>query len=111
MPSDELKGIVKKKKEGYYFKRKKKGGYYYEPLNPQPQDNELVQLHRYYAKLKKDTNYQKRVSWLGLGGDTEIAVVEYLGAYPGLGPHGSAKHKEEYIRTPENVMDEMGGDA
>ena len=46
--------------------------------------------------------------WLGLGGNTEIAFVEYTGAYPGLAPHGNAKQKEEYIRSPDNVMTEMG---
>ena len=34
-------------------------------------------------------------------------MVEYIGAYPGLGPHGNSKHKDEYMRTPDNVMDEM----
>ena len=77
------------------------------PLNPQSSDTEVIELHRYYAKLKKDVTYQKRVSWLGLGGNSEIAVVEYIGAYPGLGPHGNSKHKDEYMRTPDDVMDEM----
>ena len=107
LPSGELKGIVKRVNEGYCFKQKKKGQYYYVPLNPQPLDTEVIELHRYYAKLKKNATYQKRVSWLGLGGDSEIAVVEYIGAYPGLGPHGNSKHKDEYMRTPDNVMDEM----
>ena len=77
------------------------------PLNPQPLDTEVIELHRYYAKLKKNAMYQKRVSWLGLGGDSEIAVVEYIGAYPELGPHGNSKHKDKYMRRPDNVMDEM----
>ena len=108
MPSSDLKDIGKRENEGYCFKRKRKGEYHYVKLNPQPLDNELIELHRYYAKFKEDTNYQKRVPWLGLGGDTEIAFVEDTGAYPGLAPHGNAKQKEEYIRTPDNVMTEMG---
>ena len=72
------------------------------PLNPQPLDTEVIELHRYYAKLKKNATYEKRVSWLGLGGDSEIAVVEYIVAYPGLGPHGNSvwanKTSDEKLR-------------
>ena len=105
MPSGELKGIVKREDTGYCFKRKIKGQYQYVPLKPPPL--EIVELHRYYTKLKKDQTYEKRVSWLGLGGDKEIAVVEYVGKFPGVAPHGNAKHKTEYVRTPDNVMSEM----
>ena len=107
LPSGELKGVVKRDDTGYCFKRKVKGQYQYVQLNPQPLDNEIVELHRYYTKLKKDQAYEKRVSWLGLGGDKKIAVVEYVGKFPGVAPHGNAKHKTEYVRTPDNVMTEM----
>ena len=107
LPSGELKGIVKREGTGYCFKRKIKGQYQYVPLNPPPLDSEIVELHRYYTKLKKNQTYEKRVSWLGLGGDKEIAVVEYVGKFPGVAPHGNAKHKTEYVRTPDNVMSEM----
>lgn len=107
LPSGELKSIVKREHEGYCFKRKKKGAYVYEKLNPQPLDSEVIGLQRYYAKLKKDKSYEKRVSWLNQGGDLEIAVVEYIGKYPGEAPHGNSKRKTEYIRTPDAVMTEM----
>ena len=59
-----LNGIIKRTNEGYCFKQKKKGQYCYVPLNPQPSDTEVIELHRYYAKLKKDVTYQKvRVRW------------------------------------------------
>ena len=45
---------------------------------------------------------------LSRGGNTQIALVEYIGEYLGLGPHGNAKHKAEYVRTPQSVMVEMG---
>ena len=48
------------------------------------------------------------MSWLSLGGNKEIAVVEYVGQFPGLAPHGNSKHKTEYVRTSHNVMVEMG---
>ena len=40
-------------------------------------------------------------------GDKEIAVVEYVGKYPGVAPYGNAKNKAEYVWTPDNVMTEM----
>ena len=107
LPSGELKGVVKRKDEGFCFKKKSKGKYQYIKLNPQPLDSELIELHRYYAKLKIDATYQKRVSWLGVGGEGEIVVAEYIGKYPGVAPHGNSKHKPEYVRTPDGVMTEM----
>ena len=75
LPSGELKGLVKRKDEGFCFKKKSKGKYQYIKLNPQPLDSELIELHRYYAKLKTDATYQKRISWLGVGGEGEINQV------------------------------------
>ena len=85
-------------------REKVKGKYEYVPLNPQPADNELLLLHRYYTPLKTDKNYKKRVSWVS----DKIALVEYIGKYPGPAPHGNAKQKSEYIRTPHYVTLEMG---
>ena len=96
------------KNGAYCNERKVKGKYEYVPLNPQPADNELLLLHRYYTSLKTDKNYKKRVSWVSQGGNDKIALVEYIGKYPGLAPHGNAKQKSEYIRTPHYVMLEMG---
>lgn len=106
LPSGDLKNIVKR--EGIYcFVKKVKGKYEYPPLNPQPLESEILELHRYYTSLKANKNYKKRVSWLGLGGRLDIAVVEYIGQYPGVAPHGNSKYKMEYVRTPDYVMDEM----
>ena len=60
LPSGELKGVVKRDGTGYCLKRKVKGQYQYVQLNPQPLDNETVELHRYYTKLKKDQAYKKK---------------------------------------------------
>ena len=109
LPSGELKGVVKRKNEGYCFKRKSKGQYYYVKLNPQPLDSELIELHRYYAKLKKDLTYEKRVSWLGLGGDIEIAVVEYIGKYPCVAPHGNSKNFHTYSNFFFNLRIKLNG--
>ena len=82
---------------------------HYEPLNPQPNADSVVVVHRYYTTLKQDASYKKRVSWLGGGGgNCPLAVIEYLGTFPGLAPHGNSKHNaSEYVRTPDYVMKEI----
>ena len=47
------------------------------------------------------------MTWLGQNAKDIVAVVEYLGNFPGLPPHGNSKSGEEYIRTPAHVMTEM----
>jgi len=48
------------------------------------------------------------VSWLGLGGNESITVVEYMGKFPGLSKHVNAKTSDSYTRTDDNVMTEIG---
>ena len=110
LPSGDFKKIVKRRDQNdlYCFENKSKGKFYYTPLNPQPSENEVLHLHRYYAYLKENNNYRKRVSWLSQGGNKDIAIAEYIGDCPGLAPHGNSKHKPEYVRTPHQVMVEMG---
>lgn len=105
-----LMGTSKKlnvRKGEHYFERKSKGKRVYDILEPQPSQSDILQIHRYYTMLKADKSYKKRISWLGLEGVSDIAIVEYLGSFPGLVPHGNSKHKNEYVRTPAVVMDEM----
>ena len=61
-------------------------------------------MKRYYATLKKDNSYKKRVTWLQ---NCNLAVVEYLGKFPGLGSHGNSTTGSEYIRLAQKVMEEM----
>ena len=70
------------------FPKKVKGKREFHPIDPQPEN--VIELSRYYTTLKKDSNYKKRVSWVSKGGNN-IAVVEYLGVFPGLAPHGNSK--------------------
>ena len=80
----------------------------YTPLDPQPDPQKVVVVHRYYTNFKTDKSYKKRVTWLGEGGLTSsFALIEYLGSHPGLLPHGNSKdQKSEYLRTPNFVMEE-----
>lgn len=84
----------------------------YVPVNPQPEKTKIVVIHRYYTASKLDKTYKKRVTWLGDGGlQSSLAVVEYLGKFPGLAPHGKGHSKSnEYVRTNKEVfqnIDEM----
>lgn len=80
----------------------------YVPIDPQPKKNEVVIIHRYYTHLKKDNKYKKRVTWLGDGGlESKFSVVEYVGKFPGLTPHGNSRHATEYIRTSDKGLDNM----
>ena len=109
-----LQSIYKNKTLGYCRLSRVKGKNgkterKYIPFDPQPTEDEIVVMHRYYATSNADPNYKKRVSWLGKGGlRSSLAVVEYKGKFPGLIPHGNSKDPEsEYIRTPAHVMTEV----
>ena len=64
----------------------------------------------YYASLSLDKNYKKRVTYFWEGDlKTNLALVEYIGKFTGLSAHGNSKSGNgEYIRTPAEVLDEMG---
>jgi hypothetical protein len=46
------------------------------------------------------------VTWLGDGGArSNCAIVEYVGYFPGLCPHGNSTDNEaEYTRIPKELM-------
>ena len=102
------------KKETLYCKEIKKK---FVPLASQPLQCELVILKRFYATLKRDKTYKKRISWFQqLPGHPKhcetIAVAEYLGVFPKetISKHGNArKTNQEYIRsspkTKENILE------
>ena len=50
------------------------------------------------------------VTCLGEGGlQSKFAVVEKIGRFPGLVPHGNSKQSNsEYLRMPDFVMEEAG---
>jgi hypothetical protein len=71
------------KKKDLYCKEIKKE---FIPLDPQTDDTNLFILKRYYATLKRDNNYKKRISWFetmpGFSQDTKNkSIAEYLGKY------------------------------
>ncbi|KAK3104132.1 hypothetical protein FSP39_024650 [Pinctada imbricata] len=103
--SGSIKNIFRKN-GSFCYQKKVNGKRTYVPITPQPDLSDIIELSRHYTSLKADQSYKKRVSWLG-SRECTIAIVEYLGKFPGLVPHGNSKRKTEYIRTPTDVMDEM----
>ncbi|CAG2224638.1 unnamed protein product [Mytilus edulis] len=98
--------FVQKRKDTFGVIKTEKGKKNFIPLENQPAPDEVVELIRNYSTSTKDSSYKRRVSWIG--GDTNpIAIVEYIGIFPGLSAHGNTKKDTEYLRTPATVMTEM----
>ena len=87
-------------------------------LDSAANETNLVELKRYYAKLQRDPNYEKRISWFDKlpGYPPEIhtpAVAEYLGKFPGeeKGRHmNSKKNTQEYVRTSPETKSNVRSD-
>jgi len=69
-------------------------------LDTQP--HKVVVLHRLYSKLRRDCNYQQRITYMD-GCDCYIA--EYLGDFPdAVMPCGNSTHGTEYVRNHPHVL-------
>ena len=84
------------------------------PLNPQPEINDVITATRYYSKLKRDINYQRRITRFdklrpGMPDNELCMLVEYIGKYPTINfAHGNAKNsKGDYMRTSDNINSEI----
>ena len=90
------------KKNGLFGKLVKKE---FVPFEPQPNISDIFTIKRYYATLKRDVNYKKRVSFFETGVSSKIqnlAVAEYIGKFPAdeTSVHGnSSKNSQEYVRA------------
>ena len=68
------------------------------PLEPQPVENDIMIMRRFYTTLKRKTDYKKRVTWIEKASLTmgvtcmDNAIVEYLGTFPTTtSVHGNSK--------------------
>ncbi len=87
------------------------------PLEPQPQDDELLHVFRHYSKLKSpppdhegDTPYSRRITWISaLALELpNIAIYEYVNKYPtGEAIHGNSRVQRNYVRPLPEVMQEI----
>ena len=74
------------------------------PLEPQPKSSDVITVRQYLSRLRRDTNYQRRVS--SIAQDKTVALVEYIGKFPEtVCSHGNSKSGGEYVRTHPHVMD------
>ncbi len=91
-------------KNGEYCTMKKKE---WVPLEPQPHDEDVVIMRRYYATLKRKPDYKKRVTWFEKASSQmdatcqDRAIVEYLGVFPSVSSMHGNSTKSKYIRTCE----------
>ena len=69
-----------------------------------------MKLHRYYAVLKENSSYKKRVTCVSVGMFNGFAVTEYSGVYVNKSvPHKNAKScAQNYIRTNPAVLEKVG---
>ena len=84
------------------------------PLSPQPNDDDIVIMRRFYATLKRKEDFKKRVTWIEKTSSKmtdcrDKAVVEYLGLFPETqSVHGNNKKAgNEYVRTSETVKEKI----
>ena len=82
-------------REGRYCSLKRQSGIKVdEEIEPQPSDENLVMMARYYTTLKRlELSSNKKSSY---------TIVEYIGKYrEEIEPHGNPKHQDTmYTRTP-----------
>ena len=105
-----LKNI--KRKDGAYGRFTKKE---FVPSDPQPNENDIVVLRRYYCGLKGESRYRRKVTWadkLPSNVDAQqcnVAVVEYIGKQPQKQvTHGNArKTTQPYMRTATKTRDQI----
>ena len=64
---------------------------------------EVITVHRFYARLKRDLKYRRRVTVMS---DSNLYVAEYLGTFPdAVESHGNAtKSASEYVRTNPQTL-------
>ncbi|CAC5409598.1 unnamed protein product [Mytilus coruscus] len=76
------------------------------PVEPQPTDEQIVEISRSYSTLKQHLSYKKRVTRVGKAPPSfeinfNAAVVEYKGKHPGFSAHGNSKNGIEFTKLAD----------
>jgi len=81
------------------------------PNHPQPTEQNLVKIHRYYTKQKGNHTFKKRVTTFEklpskFESKTNFAFIEYCGQQEKISrPHGNSQDKDEhYTRTDSLIL-------
>ncbi|XP_060563165.1 uncharacterized protein LOC132722661 [Ruditapes philippinarum] len=104
----------------YCIEKQKQKKKVYEPLEPQPSGEELLIIKRLYNTLSASDKgleqFRRKCTWIENIPSSmpelsvDIAIVEYVGTFPGRKPHGkSIVYKKPYIRTKPSVIRELKG--
>jgi len=82
----------------------------YVPVEPQPPEESILEVHRIYSALKRDHEYKRRVTYVTKmppyisATVPALALVEYMGQYPGGAPHGNNKYSARpYVQVLEEI--------
>jgi hypothetical protein len=108
-----LKNLIKK--NGLFCVEKKINKQrHYIPVNPQPEEGEIMELRRMYSTLKVGTSFRRRVSFIKKWPTSEststsksLIIVEYTGMFPGRNAHGNSNHDADYVRVAPHTMDNI----
>ena len=118
--NDRLRTVVKNSNGLYCTERQINKERVFIPIEPQPDDSEILELHRLYQNLvacqKGEPQFKRRFAWIEKvpinmpAIQTNVAVVEYIGEFPKRLMHGNVKKKENntvYVRTKDSVIEDL----
>lgn len=75
----------------------------------QPREESVIKFHRYYATLKTDELYKKRVTSVCGLDFSQVAIVEYCGIRSSTETvHGNAKRQKPYTHTSPKLLKKIG---
>jgi len=68
-----------------------------------PQPSEVIQFHQLCSRLKRNNNYQRRITYVE---NSDCYIAEYLGTFPtDVEAHGNVVFSTgEYVRSKPEVM-------
>ncbi|CAH1245863.1 PIN4 [Branchiostoma lanceolatum] len=107
-PNGTLRSVIRRNKT-YCTEKMVSRSRTYIPIEPQPEDNQVIKVHRNYNALSTSPEYKRRITWVENYMLDNIVCVEYVGTYPGPRVHGNAQKKTDpYMRTPGHVLERVG---
>ena len=95
----------------YCVKKTVRGSRKSVPIQPQPHSSSVMEVQRNYSNSAACAKHMRRVTWINKYGDRDVppvAVVEYVGTYPGDKAHGnSTDEASSYVRSKPEAVKKM----
>jgi len=103
VPDAQSMGEVCPLPSGLYGKQKRVDETRVVVVKIDPQPSEVLQFYQFCSRLKRDDNFQRRITYLE---NSDCLIAEYLGTFPtDVEPHGNvAFTTAEYVRSKPEVM-------